>query len=153
MNVPSSCAAHAAAPKGGPLRPPRGLSLIELVVTMAIVAILVAIALPSYKSSLQRSSREAVQAQLIELAAVQEKIYLNSNAYTNKVTDAYTGSSTGGLGVTGGKSADGRYTLTVTVTAASFTLKATPVTGSSQAGDGSLTITSTGGRTWGSKTW
>ena len=35
----------------------------------------------------------------------------------------------------------------------SFTLTATPVAGTSQAGDGNMTINSNGIRTWGSETW
>jgi type IV pilus assembly protein PilE len=131
----------------------RGFTLIELVVTVAIVAILAAIALPSYRGYVTRGSREAVQSELVELAGVQEKIFLNSNAYTNSVTSGYTGASTGGLGVTTGRSRDTRYTLSATVTGAAFTLTATPVTGSTQASDGNLSIDSQGQRLWGSKTW
>lgn len=131
----------------------RGFTLIELIIAIAIVAILVSIALPSYQAYIRRSSREAAQANLIELAATQEKIFLNSNGYSSSVTAAYTGNSTGGLGATSGKSADNRYNLSVSVSGASYTLTATPVLGSTQADDGNLTIASTGNKTWGSKTW
>ena len=134
-------------------RPGGGFTLIEVMVTVVIVAILASIALPSYQAYIKRSSREAVQAQLVELAGIQEKIFLNSNAYSANLSSAYTGNATGGLGATGGKSWDGRYTLSVAVSGASFTLTATPVEGTSQAGDGNLTINSNGNRTWGSKGW
>ena len=45
-----------------------GFSLIELMVAMAIIAILTAIAFPSYQSYITRSSRAAVQTELLELA-------------------------------------------------------------------------------------
>lgn len=127
-----------------------GFTLIEVMITLAIVTILLAIALPSYQQYVVRSSREAVQAELIELASIQDKIYLNSNAYTNNVITAYTGQATGGLGRASGASRDAKYTIAVAVPAggASFTLTATPVTGSSQAGNGALTIDSTNTRTW-----
>lgn len=131
----------------------RGFTLIELVITVAIVALLASIALPSYRQYVTRSSREAVQSELIELAGIQDKIFLNSNAYAASVTAAYTGASTGGLGVTSGRSRDGRYTIGARVAGASFTLTATPVAGTSQAGDGNLTVDSQGQRTWGSKSW
>ena len=131
----------------------RGFTLVELMIVVAIVAILSAIAVPSYREYIKRSSREAGQAQLVEMAGVQEKIFLNSNAYTASVTTGYTGASTGGLGVASGRSRDGRYALSAAVAGASFTLTATPVSGSTQAGDGNLTIDSQGQRTWGSKTW
>jgi len=147
----------------------RGFTLIELVLALMVVAILVRIAFPSYQAYIVRSSRQAAQSELVALANAQERIFLNSNSYTTRVTDPYTGqcflcpgvTSPGGLGVTSGKSKDNRYDFTVTVTPTpsatqagmSFELKATPVTGTLQAGDGNLTITETGQRTWGSKTW
>lgn len=131
----------------------RGFTLIEMMITVVIIAILASIALPSYTQYITRSSREAAQSELVELAAIQEKIFLNSNAYSPNVSTAYTGSATGGLGSTTGTTRDTRYILSVAVSGASFTLTATPVAGTTQAGDGNLTINSTGNRTWGSKTW
>lgn len=141
----------------------RGFTLIDLVIAVAIVAILLRIAFPSYQAYIVRSSRQAVQSELVALANAQEKIYLNSNAYTSSVTGTYTGTSTGtgGLGVdmttkcgTANLSRDCRYAYTLSnVTATTFTLTATPVTGTTQANDGNLTITESGTRTWGSKTW
>lgn len=131
----------------------RGLTLIELMVALVIVSILAAVAMPGYQSFVRKGSREAAQAELVELAATQEKIYLNSNAYTTQVSAAYTGTSAGGLGVPNARSRDGRYTYTATVNGAAYTLTATPVAGSTQASDGNLTIASDGTRTWGSKSW
>jgi type IV pilus assembly protein PilE len=131
----------------------RGFTLIDLVVAIAIVAILTRIALPAYQAYIVRGSRQTAQSELVALANAQEKIFLNSNAYTASVTAAYTGQSGGGLGVTSGKTKDSRYTLSVAATATTFTLTATPATGTPQAGDGNLTITEQNVRTWGSKTW
>jgi type IV pilus assembly protein PilE len=136
-----------------PVHRARGFTLIEIMIVVAIVGILAAIAYPSYTEYVRRSSRQAVQAELVELSGLQEKIFLNSNAYSNSITGAYDGGSGGGLGVTSGRSKDGRYTLAVTVDGASFTLTATPVSGSTQAGDGNVSITSTNVRLWGSKPW
>ena len=140
----------------------RGFTLIELLIALAVVAILVRIAFPSYQAYIVRSSRQAAQAELVALANSQEKIFLNSSAsaYSSSVTGNYTGQSGGGLGVaatttctTAGRSKDCRYTFSVAATATTFTLTATPVTGTPQAADGNLTITEAGKRTWGSKTW
>ena len=138
----------------------RGFTLIELLIALTVVAILVLIAFPSYQAYIVRSSRQAAQAELVALANSQEKIFLNSSAYSSSVTGNYTGQSGGGLGVaatttctTAGRSKDCRYTFSVAATATTFTLTATPVTGTPQAADGNLTITEAGKRTWGSKTW
>ena len=130
-----------------------GFTLIELMITVAVIGILAAIAIPSYAQYTIRSSRQAVQSELVVMSSIQEKIYLNSNAYTSSVSAAYNGSSTGGLGVATGKSRDGKYTFSVTVASATYTLTATPVVGSSQGADGSLTINATENRTWNNKTW
>ena len=136
------------------LRRAAGFTLVELIVVVAIVAILAAIAIPGYTNYVVRSSRSAAQSELLDLAAAQERIFLNSGAYTNSVTGAYTGLSTGGLGITSGKTKDGRYTLSVALTGTVFyTLTATPVSGTGQAGDGNITMTSAGTRLWNSKTW
>ena len=130
-----------------------GFTLIELMITVAVVAILAAVAIPSYSQYAIRSSRQAVQSELMVMASIQEKIYLNSNAYASNITTSYNGSSTGGLGVATGKSRDGKYTLSVAVASATYTITATPVAGSSQGADGALSINAAETRTWGSATW
>src|SRR5215831_1168800 len=129
----------------------RGFTLIDVVIALALVAILIRIALPYYSAYIVRSSRQSAQSELVNLANAQEKIYLNSSAYTTSVTGGYTGQSSGGLGVTGGKSKDSRYSFSVAATATTFTITATPVSGTPQANDGNLTINQSGVRTWGSK--
>jgi type IV pilus assembly protein PilE len=132
----------------------RGFTIIDLVIAIAIMAILIRIALPAYQGYLVRGSRQTAQSELIALANSEEKIFLNSSAYTSSVTGAYTGQSSGGLGVTSGNSKDGRYAYSIATTATTFTITATPATGTPQANDGTLTITEAGVRTWGtSKTW
>ena len=131
----------------------RGFTLIDLMIAIAIVAILTRIALPAYQAYVVRASRQSAQSELVALANAQEKIFLNSNAYTANVSAAYTGQSGGGLGVTSGKTKDTRYTITAAATATTFTLTATPASGTPQAGDGVLTINEQNVRTWGSKSW
>ena len=143
------CPARAASPRRA-----GGFTLVELMVVVAIVGILAAVAIPSYINNVVKSSRSAAQTELLELAAAQERIFLNSGAYTSSVTNAYTGQSAGGLGVTSGKSKDGRYTLSLALTGTAFyTLTASPVSGTQQAGDGNITLTSAGARSWNGKSW
>jgi type IV pilus assembly protein PilE len=129
-----------------------GFTLIELLVAVVIIAILAAVALPSYRQYMIRSNRESTQGELLQLASLQEKIFLNSGGYTNNVATAYNGQASGGLGKTGSTTADGKYTLAISVPATapyqSYTLTATPVNGKGQQGDGNITIDSSGNRLW-----
>ncbi len=130
-------------------------TLVELLVVVVIVAVLARIASPLYTQQIIRASREAAQSQLLELSNLQEKIFLNQNLYTGSISNAYTGLSSGGLGVTGSATTDAKYTLSLSPTTASsaYTLTATPVTGTSQVGDGNLSINQNGTRVWGSASW
>jgi type IV pilus assembly protein PilE len=131
-----------------------GFTLIELMIAVAVVAILAAVAIPSYKSYVIKASRQAAQTELLQLAGLQEKIYLNSSVYATSVTDAYNGTSGGGLGRGSAKTNDGKYDLAFTGTPAqNFTLTATPVATSTQVGDGVISISETGSRLWNGKTW
>jgi type IV pilus assembly protein PilE len=124
-----------------------GFSLIELMVALIIVGILAAIAVPSYSSYQVRSARAVAQKELLEMAALQEKIYLNSSAYTTSVSAVYTGQSSGGLG--SAQTNDGKYNFSCNAcTAQSFELQAAPVAGKAQAGDGCILIRENGVRQW-----
>ena len=133
----------------------RGFTLIEMMIVVAIVAILAAVALPSYTAHVVRAARVQAQAELLELASLQEKIFLNSNSYSASVTAAYNGTSAGGLGRSSGKTNDGRYTLALDISTPSqtFVLTATPASGGTQVGDGNISVSESGQRLWGSASW
>ena len=136
-------------------RDQRGFTLIEVMITVAIVAILAAVAVPSYQQYLLRSARVQAQTELLDLAILQEKIFLNSNAYTSSVTSNYSGRAAGGLGRTSGTTNDGRYDLTVALGTGgqSFVLTATPDAQGTQRNDGVLSIAETGKKLWGAVSW
>jgi type IV pilus assembly protein PilE len=62
-------------------RPSKGFTLIELMIAVAIVAILAAVAYPSYKEHVLRSNRAAAQAVLLDGAAKQKQLLLDTRSY------------------------------------------------------------------------
>jgi type IV pilus assembly protein PilE len=130
-----------------------GFSLIELLVSIVILSILAAIAIPSYNSYFVRGSRAAAQAELLTLASFQEKIFLNSSSYTQNITGGFNGTSAGGLGKTTAQTNDGKYDLSIVATTQTYTLTATPVAGKSQVGDGNISISENGQRLWNGVAW
>ena len=60
----------------------RGFTLVELMVTVVIIAILSAIAVPAYRSYVQRSKRSGATSALLRIQASQEKFFLQNNAYS-----------------------------------------------------------------------
>lgn len=127
----------------------------EVMIVVAIVAILAAVALPTYRNYIVRGARVQAQTELLELASLQEKIFLNSNNYAASVTTAYNGTAAGGLGRTSGQTNDGRYDLSldITVPSQTFVLTATPTADGTQVGDGNISISESGQRLWGSASW
>ena len=59
-----------------------GFTLIELMVTVAIVAILSAIAYPAYTEYILKSRRTDAKNALLDLAARQERFYSLNNKYS-----------------------------------------------------------------------
>ena len=72
----------------------RGFTMVELVVTMIVVAILAAIAIPGYTSYMRKARRTDAKAALLGLAALEERYYSTSNTYTALPTDlGFTGTT------------------------------------------------------------
>lgn len=64
-----------------------GFSLIELMVVVAIAAILVSVAAASYHSSVQKSRRTEARSALLDLAAREERFFSTNNVYSGLPTD------------------------------------------------------------------
>lgn len=63
-------------------RPARGFTLIELMVVVGIVAILVAIAVPSYSFAVRKGKRGQAKADLVAFAQIAERYRTINNTYS-----------------------------------------------------------------------
>ena len=59
----------------------KGFTLLELMIVVAIVAILASIALPSYQESMRKGRRADGMNKIMELAALQERFYSDNGGY------------------------------------------------------------------------
>jgi type IV pilus assembly protein PilE len=124
-----------------------GFSLIELMVVVSIVAILAAIAYPSYQNQIAAGRRSDAQAELMQFAQFMERLYTETGCY-NPGADNDCGS-----GAPGAPDIDGIDTAHYEFdfasgepTASTFEIIATPT--GPQAGDGELRIDEQGRRSW-----
>ena len=69
----------------------RGVTLLELMVVISILAILASIALPTYRRYLIRSQRTEAKIALLQLQTAQEKFYMQNNSFTDNLTDGVAG--------------------------------------------------------------
>lgn len=67
--------------RASPTRYQAGFTLIELMVTVIIIGIIAAIALPSYQEQVRKTRRVNAQADLLELASFMERSYTESFEY------------------------------------------------------------------------
>jgi type IV pilus assembly protein PilE len=139
-----------------------GFTLIELMVAVAIVGILAGIAYPSYINNLTKSRRTDATGALLGFASAMERHFTETNTYCD--AGGTGGADTCGVAAdaindTGSPSIyakqspiDGGnkfYDLTInSITASTYTLRATPISTSAQTGNGFLQITNTGTRSW-----
>ncbi len=125
-----------------------GFTLIELMITLAIIGILTGIALPSYNEYVNRSHRANARNTLLQAAQWMERAATARGTYPLSTTTP-SEIPTGILAVEGA-----RYTVVVASTASTYTITATRATGTGQATDkcGNFVLTQTGARTATSKT-
>lgn len=119
----------------------RGFTLVELVVTVAIVGILASASYGSYQNYVRRANRSATQQFMLEVVNRQELYLLDARVYATDV-----GST--GLGLTVPSRVAQHYAINITLTAGpppGYIVTATP--GGNQAVDGVLTLSSDGDKT------
>ena len=115
-----------------------GFTLIELMITVAVVGILAAIVYPSYQDSVKKSRRADAKSALLNATQSMEKFYTENSKYTGATVGTVVPAS----------STDGYYTISFSVapSAAAYTLQAAPTTKGNQDADkcGNFTLSSTG---------
>ena len=112
--------------------------MIELMITVAVIGILASIAYPSYIAQVRKSRRADAQAALMNIAARQQQMLLDTRSYAATVA---------ALNITLPVSFAQNYTVTITVGTSivpTFTVTATP--SGSQASDacGALSLDESG---------
>lgn len=130
----------------------KGFTLVELMITIAIIGILASIAYPSYQNSVMKSHRSDAQTGLSQLAQALERFY--------GVRYTYIGTGDSGGGTSGAPINDvfshtstpfegskTYYNLTLTASATNYTVTATPAGNQANDSCGTLTLTKSGAKT------
>ena len=114
----------------------KGFTLIELMIVVAVVGILSVVALPQYQQYVIRGNRAAAEAFMMDVASRQKQFLLDARSYAPDLAT---------LTMTAPTNVSNNYNVTVSAPVVAgapptFTVTATPVAGSKQANDGTLTL-------------
>jgi len=131
----------------------RGFSLIELMIVVAIIAVISAFAYPSYDRYVIKTKRSVAQNALLQVADRQQQFFMDNKRFAADITNLgfpanpYVVDDNGTSTVA--SDADAAYSLSLSnVTATTWTATATPLNSqlSRDTYCGSLTITQTGAK-------
>ena len=129
----------------------KGFTLIELMIVVAIIAIIAAVGFPSYQNYIVQTNRTQCQSALAQMANAMER------HYTLSTPSSYTGAAIGpantGLPSVFATQAplDATPTCNLTIDDSSvndYSLAATPIAGTVLAGDGMSTLNAAGQKCW-----
>ncbi len=120
----------------------RGFTLVEVMIVMVVIAILGAIAMPSYTQYLKKSARKEAQQLLLQAAVRQETHLVRNGRYAANMSDL-------GFASNSVATDSGRYTVSVSAsTNSSYALAAAPTSKGGQDSDrcGTFTVNHFGER-------
>jgi type IV pilus assembly protein PilE len=125
----------------------RGFTLIELMIAVAIIAILTAVAYPSYLQHVRKSRRADAKSALLDLATRQERYFSVNNRYADTPDKLGYVETAFPVNVLSGSSAFYQLSITPTTPTTSYSATATAVGG--QVGDacGNYTVDNLGVQT------
>jgi type IV pilus assembly protein PilE len=108
-----------------------GFTLIELMVTVAILAIIVGVAVPNYTESVKRSRRVDARNLLLENVHFMERVFTENNRYNTNL-----GVATVLPNLTSPRQGTTQYNISIrAMDATSYTLQAVPAGGGGMVGD------------------
>ena len=112
-----------------------GFSLIELMIVVAIIAIISAVAFPAYKKQTLKGHRVDAKSAVLEAAAREEKFFATNNKYSSTATDLNYAALPFNV-VSGTQTV---YVLSIAVNAAGSTYTVTATPSGDQQGDACYT--------------
>jgi type IV pilus assembly protein PilE len=121
-----------------------GFTLIELMITVTVIGILAAIAIPSYRQYIIRGNRSAAESVMMDLANREQQFLLSNRSYSDAATltaNGYTLPSNVSQNYTWNVTAG----VDVSSSAPIFTITFTPING--QSSDVTLTLDNQGTKT------
>ncbi len=127
----------------------KGFTLIELMIVVAIIAIIAMVAYPSYQESVRKTKRTDAQASMLQIAGQLQRYKIANFTFFKAGTTTPITLADAGVPSVLPTSASPLYDLTLSnVNAGTWTLTATPKSGSAQLGDGHIVINHRGERCW-----
>ena len=131
----------------------QGFTLIEVIIALAVVALLASIALPSFRDQVVRSNRADAKTTILEVMQQQEAFFTENNSYTLDLRDL------GYASQNWNDSKEGLYQIRVMASNGScglpecIRLFVRPKTSESQAGDFQYRLWSTGRKQYKDGVW